>query len=97
MSNSKIYFLHYSEKENAIHSNETKMFCKLKDVKSFVSEHSNLSGYVTSIDYNGNTGAEKGILGFFNGFEPSAMEGEFILKVLERKLTDTDLNERFKF
>ena len=97
MSNSKIYFLNYSEKENAIRSTETKMFYKLKDLKSFVSEHGNLSGYVTRIGYNGNTETEKGILGFFNGFEPSAMEGEFISKVLERKLTETDLNKSFKF
>lgn len=97
MSNSKIYFLNYSKEENAIRSTESKMFYKLKDVKSFVSEHINLSGYVTRIGYNGNTETEKSILGFFNGFEPSAMECEIISKVLGRKLTETDLNKRFKF
>ena len=97
MSNSKIYFINYSEETNAIRSTEVKMFYKLKDLKSFINSHGNLSGYVTRIGYNGNTETEKSILGFLNGFNPGAMEGEIILRVLGRRLTNKELNKIFKF
>lgn len=91
---SKLYFVNFNLEENSIRSTASKMFYNLNDVKNFISNNVS-SGYIIEIVYDNNIEKEKNLLGFYNGFEPSATECDIIYKIIKRKINAVDINTNF--
>lgn len=78
----RMYFLNYNNRLSSIRSTEIKVFYKLKDLRKFITEQKDISGYVIRQYFDYNNVQQADYLGRFNGFNPSAQEGLSILKSL---------------